>query len=68
MESKKTKQKTIIKAINKKDHESIIEVFLKMRTLKKEVILTLEIKICQTPLEKEKRKCMKHYFHRRKTF
>ena len=67
----KQKQKIIIKAINKydeKDHESIIEVFWKMRTFKKEVMLTLEINICQTPTEKEKIKCMKNYFHRRKTF
>ena len=71
MQSKKTKAKIIIKAINKndeKDHESIIEVFLKMRTFKKEVMLTLEINICQTPIEKEKRKCVKNYFHRKKPF
>ena len=43
------KQKTIIKLIKKnykKDCESIIEIFLKMRKSEKEIMLTLEIIVC----------------------
>ena len=32
---------------NKKDHKSIKELFQKMKTLKKEIMLTSEIKACQ---------------------
>ena len=56
MEDKKTKAKIISKPIKKnckKDHENIIEIFLKLRKLKKEIILTLEPKICQTHIEKK---------------
>ena len=50
----KKKQKNSInkplKKNYKKDGESIIEIFLKMRKLTKEIMLTIEIKICQTKI------------------
>ena len=52
------KQKTITKLIKKnykKDCESIIEIFLKMRKSEKEIMLTLEIIVCQTQIENKKR-------------
>ena len=52
MGKKKAKAKNYFQA--KKYCKSIIEVFLKMRKLKKNM-LTLEIKICQTLIEKIKR-------------
>ena len=55
---KKRKQIIITKSIkknNKKDRESIIEIFLKIRKLKKEIMLTMEIKTCQMKIVKEKR-------------
>ena len=58
MENKKVKAKNITKPIKtkyKKDSESIIDIFLKMRKLKKEIMRTLEIKICQMQIEKEKK-------------
>ena len=54
----KKQESNITKPINKnckKDRVSTIEIFLKMRNLKKEIMLTLKIKICQTQIEKEKR-------------
>ena len=39
----------------KKDGKSIKEIFLKMKKLRKEIMLTLEIKICQMKIEKEKK-------------
>ena len=51
---KQKKQKNSInkplKKNYKKDGESIIEIFLKMRKLTKEIMLTIEIKICQTKI------------------
>ena len=44
-----------IKKNYKKDRKSIAEIFLKMKNLKKEIMLTLEIKMCQTQIEKEKK-------------
>ena len=38
----------------KKDRRSIIKTLLEMRKLKKEVILTIEIKMCQMKIEKER--------------
>ena len=57
MENKKNKQKSItpLKKNCKKDHESIIEIFVNMRKLKKEIMFTPKIKICQMRIEKGKR-------------
>ena len=65
MENKKTTANVITKIKNnnkitkpiknyKKNCESIIEIFLNMKKLKKETMLTLEIKIYQLKIEKEK--------------
>ena len=43
----------------KKDGKSIKEIFLKMKKLRKEIMLTLEIKVCQMKIEKEKKEYMK---------
>ena len=62
MENKKVKAKNITKPIKtkyKKDSESIIDIFLKMRKLQKEIMRTLEIKICQMQIEKEKKNIWK---------
>ena len=40
----------------KKDRERTTEIFMKMRKLKKEIMLTIEINICKTKTEKEKNK------------
>ena len=58
MEHKKQKSKIITKVIKKnckKDRMSNIEIILKIRKLKKEVILALKIKVCQTQIKKEKK-------------
>ena len=58
MENGKQKQKIIampIKKNYKKDCNSIKEIFLKMKKLRKEIGLTLEMKICQMKIEEKKR-------------
>ena len=58
MENEETKAKNNYKSIRKNyktDHEGIIEIFLKMRKLRWEIILALEIKICQMKIDKEKK-------------
>ena len=58
MEHKKQKSKIITKVTKKnckKDRMSNIEIILKIRKLKKEVILALKIKVCQTQIKKEKK-------------
>ena len=55
---KKQKQKCNTKPIRKKynkDHESITEICLKMRRLKKEIMRTIKIKTFQMKIEKEKK-------------
>ena len=37
-----------------------------MRKFKKEVMVAIEIKICQMKLEKEKKEYMKNYYYKRK--
>ena len=39
----------------KEDRKSITEASQKMKTFKKEIMLTLEIKICQTQIEEEEK-------------
>ena len=61
-EIKKQEQKIINKPTNKnckKDQVSIIEIFLNMRKLKKEIMLAVKIKICQTQIEKEEKNISK---------
>ena len=57
MENKKTRPKKYYQANRKnckKYLESITEIFLKIRKLKKEITLTLEIKICHMKIKEEK--------------
>ena len=57
MENKKQEQKNVTKPLKencKKDHVSVIKIFLRMRTLKNGIMLTLKVKICQMQKEKEK--------------
>ena len=52
------RQKAITEPIKKnckEDRVKIIEIFLKMGKLKKQIILTIKTKICKTKREKEKR-------------
>ena len=56
-----------IKKNYKKDRKSIAEIFLKMKNLKKEIMLTLEIKMCQTQIEKEKKNIWKTITIKEKT-
>ena len=58
MENKKSKQKTITKPIKehfKKNRESIVEIFLKMKKWEQEIMLRIKTKICQIKTEKEKK-------------
>ena len=53
----------------KKDRQSIIEIFQKMKKMKREIMLTIEIKVCQVNEERRKKslKNMKKlYFYKRK--
>ena len=55
----KIKQKIINKQTKKnctKDGESIIKILQKKRKLQKEIMITLEVKICQTWMGKEEKK------------
>ena len=38
----------------KKDHKNILQIFLKIKKFKKEIMLTIELKICHMQIEKEK--------------
>ena len=61
--TKNQKQKSITKPIKKnykKDCKTIIEIFLKMEKSKKEMMLTIEIKIHQIRIEKEKKEYMRN--------
>ena len=49
------KQAKIISKSIKKDHKNILQIFLKIREFKKEIMLTIELKICQMQIETEKR-------------
>ena len=59
MENKKRNQKIITKPIKKSFKEdyqgNIIEIFPKMIKLRREIMLTLEIKLCQRRQRKVKR-------------
>ena len=67
---KKQKQKIFTQPITKnckKDRESIIEIFLKMRKLKKEnkSMLKTEKKASQMKLEHDKKEYMRNYYHKK---
>ena len=67
--TKNQKQKSITKPIKKnykKDCKTIIEIFLKMEKSKKEMMLTIEIKIHQIRIEKEKKEYMRNDYYKRK--
>ena len=67
--TKNQKQKSITKPVKKnykKDCKTIIEIFLKMEKSKKEMMLTIEIKIHQIRIEKEKKEYMRNDYHKRK--
>lgn len=51
--------------IAKKRCKSIIEIVQKMKKFYKEVMVTIEIKICQIWIEKEKKEYMKNYYKKK---
>ena len=56
-ENKKQEHKNVTKPLKEnknKDSMSVIEIFLKMRTLKKGIMLTIKVKACHIQKEKEK--------------
>ena len=62
MENKKGKNHyQANKKTTKKNRNSIIE-----KILRKEIMLIIELRICQTQIEKEKKEYMKNYYSKRK--